>query len=423
VTRPLVVKFGGDALALPEGIAEAARLVGRRLTDGPVVAVASARRGITDHLLGLVEQVRENTEAEGLDNRGTGAAADRAVAAGELVSASLLALALSRRGIRAEVLDAREAGLRSDGAWSRAQLTRVTPTRVSRLLRRGITPVVTGFQGWHRGRTTTLGRGGSDTTAVALAIALSARECELVKHHGGIFTTDPKIVPEARLLARVSHRFLTELAGAGAKVIAYRAAVLAEQAALPLRFSSVHDDNTSEVRAGGGAPNSAGIALRAGGYRFTGQSISRISQGQQQDFLARAAVQGVPAELEVSDLAAGSRIDLVVGPDELEVGLGLARSMLPGREDLALLATGVTTVTVLAQPQQVNRIELAARSSGTHILRTVIDSHRIAILVSDAEAHLLARTLHTALFAYGAGETLESANIPETSKRFYVGHR
>jgi aspartate kinase len=251
VSPPLVIKFGGDALATAERIALAAERVRQRLEHSPVVAVASARRGVTDHLLGLVEQVKEVTAAVGRETHRLAAAADRAVAAGELVSASLLAVALNRVGIPSEVLDAREAGLTSNGDWSRAELTRIRPERITRLLRRGITPVITGFQGWHRGRVTTLGRGGSDTTAVAIAAELEAVECELVKHSGGIYTADPKVVPGARLIPHASHRFLLLLAEAGARVMALRAAALADLTGLPLRFSSLEGDSASLVRSDG----------------------------------------------------------------------------------------------------------------------------------------------------------------------------
>ena len=172
----------------------------------PVVAVASARRGVTDHLLGLVEQVREAIGVDGAPPAAGRAAADRAVASGELVAASLLAVALADLGVPAVVLDAREAGLGSDGHAGGATLTRLRSDRLRRLLDRGVTPVVTGFQGWHRGRITTLGRGGSDITAVALAAALSAEACELVKEPGALHTADPRLVPEARPLRRATHR-------------------------------------------------------------------------------------------------------------------------------------------------------------------------------------------------------------------------
>lgn len=243
MSAPLVVKFGGDALATPERIAAAARRITVRQRSFPVVAVASARRGVTDHLLSLVEQVREATGEAGKPSSRARAASDRALASGELVAASLLAVALEDLGVPAVVLDAREAGLHSDGRNGGATLGTLRPARIVRLLDRGITPVVTGFQGWHRGRLTTLGRGGSDITAVALAAALGAQACELVKDPGALHTADPRLVPDARPIRRATHRFVTELALAGARVIHHLAASRAERDGVPLRFTSVHADD------------------------------------------------------------------------------------------------------------------------------------------------------------------------------------
>ena len=103
-----------------------------------------------------------------------------------------------------------------------------------------VTPVVTGFQGWHRGRITTLGRGGSDITAVALAAALGAEACELVKEPGALHTADPRLVPEARPLPRATHGFVSAIALAGARVIHHAAAARAERDGVPLRFTSLH---------------------------------------------------------------------------------------------------------------------------------------------------------------------------------------
>ncbi|HEY3012163.1 MAG TPA: hypothetical protein VGJ36_05415, partial [Gemmatimonadales bacterium] len=297
MSRPLVVKFGGDALATPQRIATAARSLKRRLEAGPVVAVASARRGVTDHLLGLVERVKEDTTQEGTVSRALAAASDRALAAGELVAASLLAVALNRLGVPAVVLDAREAGLRSDGAWGRAQLTRVRPARIWSLVEQGVTPVVAGFQGWHRGRFTTLGRGGSDTTAVALAETLGSERCELVKHVGGLFTADPRIVPEAQPVPRASHHFLSTLAAAGARVISFRAATLAEREAIPLCFASLESETAlSDVSRG--APPAAVIAVahRSGRNRFTAQMPGRIDAELLTAFRAGMTAAGIPVD-------------------------------------------------------------------------------------------------------------------------------
>jgi aspartate kinase len=263
VTQPLVVKFGGDALATPERIVAAARRVAARREARPVVAVASARRGVTDHLLGLVQQVRD---VAGVEPSAAGlVAADRAVASGELVAASLLAVALSDLGVPAVVLDAREAGLRSDARAGAATLTGIRRARLERLLERGMVPVVTGFQGWHRGRITTLGRGGSDITAVAIAAALKAEACELVKDPGAVHTADPRLIPEAEALPRVTHRFVSEIALSGARVIHHTAAARAERDRVALRFTSLRPDGSpSTLVDGGGESGAAGYAVVLG---------------------------------------------------------------------------------------------------------------------------------------------------------------
>ncbi|MGN6391097.1 MAG: amino acid kinase family protein [Gemmatimonadales bacterium] len=269
MTQPLVLKFGGDALATPERIAAAARRVVRRRADAPVVVVASARRGVTDHLLSLVEQVRDASGRVGAGT--TSPAADRVVTSGEIVAASLLALALGELGVPAIALEAREAGLRTDPRAAGGALLSVQPARVRRWLDRGIVPVVTGFQGWYRGRVAALGRGGSDVTAVALAGALGAVGCELVKDPGALHTADPKLIPEARPIPRVDHRFVTDLAHAGARVIHRDAADRAEREGVPLRFTSLHVDGEPATAVGpGAAGGAAAVVLAPGGPAAAG---------------------------------------------------------------------------------------------------------------------------------------------------------
>ena len=356
MSSPLVVKFGGDALAAPERIAAAARRVAARRATRPVVAVASARRGVTDHLLGLVEQVREAVGVEG-DSPAGRAAADRAVASGELVAAALLAVALADLGVRAVVLDAREAGLASDGHAGGATLTRLRLDRLRRLLDRGVTPVVTGFQGWHRGRITTLGRGGSDITAVALAAALGAEACELVKDPGALHTADPRLVAEAHPLRCASHRFVSEIALAGARVIHHDAATRAERDAVPLRFTSLHAD---------GEPSTV-VDLPA----------TRIDS---RDGLTTSAPN--------------------VGSPEngyaVVVGTGY-RGIDPG----AAAADAVASVSLVSAAPDPLALRAAARAAaaltGIDLLRTVNRPHALAFLVAAADARGLAQALHSAV--------------------------
>jgi aspartate kinase len=231
---PIVVKLGGDALASPRRIASEARRLADLARVSPVVAVASARRGVTDHLLGLVRDVQAES---GTHASRTHAEAHRAVAAGEVVTAALLALALEELGVPAASLDSREAGLIAGGHPPRIRSVRTT--QLSRLLERGVVPVVTGFQAWHRGRVTTLARGGTDATAVALARALCASRVLFVKDAEGLRTADPRLVPDSRPITEAPHRFLSALARAGSRVIQADAADEAEAAGLELEFHSL----------------------------------------------------------------------------------------------------------------------------------------------------------------------------------------
>jgi aspartate kinase len=411
VSAPLVVKLGGDALATPERIAAAARHLAARHAAGPVVAVASARRGVTDHLLGLVEQVRDSVAAAGRPGPDGLASADRAVASGEVVSASLLAVALDRLGIAAAAVDAREAGLGSDGHAGRARLTRVRPTCIEALLARGIVPVVAGFQGWHRGRTTTLGRGGSDTTAVALAVALGAEACELVKDAPGLLDADPRLVSSARLLPRVSHRFVTQLAGAGARVMHLPAAALAERAGLTLRFVPLIPGAAAGtvVERGPGDARAAAIAVRPGRSRFTAQLTGAPARALARRVRERSEAAGLHPEVALQRTATGAWLELIVDADELEECLDAAAALLAGHRRPTLVAGGLSSVTVVVEsetaglPLQVALQEAVARS-GAAILAGSREPHRQGYLVTDREAPALARALHEALTPGHAGD-------------------
>jgi aspartate kinase len=357
VSTPLVVKFGGDALATPERIAAAARRAAARGAGRPVVAVASARRGVTDHLLGLVEQVREAVGVEGDCSAAGGAAADRAVASGELVAASLLVVALADLGIPAVVLDAREAGLGSDGHTGSATLTRLRTGRLLRLLDRGVTPVVTGFQGWHRGRITTLGRGGSDITAVAIAAALDAEACELVKDPGALHTADPRLVHEAQPLRRATHRFVSEIALAGARVIHHAAATRAERDAVPLRFTSLHTDGEPSTLVD---PQPPGIDL----------------------------AEYLPRDAPNAD-GPGDGYAVVVGTGH------------HGVDSAAADPAEVVTVTLVSVRSDATALRAASRAAaaiaGVTLLRSVDRPHALAFLVPAAHGRSLARAIHSAV--------------------------
>ena len=303
--RPVVVKLGGDALASPERIAAEAHRLARLAEREPVLAVASARRGVTDHLLGLAAQVRRAASSGPTGDRTgrpnaapSGAEADRAVATGEVVTASLLALALNQIGVEAVSLDAREAGILGSGRFGGARIQAIASRRLERLLARGVIPVVTGFQGWKRGRVATLGRGGTDTSAVALAVALGATRVAFVKDAEGLRTADPKLIADGRPIGAAPHAFLSALTAAGAKIVHVDAARLAEQHGLTLAFHSLQNDEpvTSIFR------DAPAAHLRAVATLILESGIAEITAISAEPEVAAAATESLREALIVAGL-------------------------------------------------------------------------------------------------------------------------
>lgn len=231
----VVQKYGGSSLSTFSkvlAIAEytaAARRDGRRL-----VVVVSARGSATDDLLRAVDEVSGQPRTPEVCRE-----IDQLLATGECASAALLALAVSRLGVPAMSLTGAQAGIRAQGNPSCGVIAEVHAGRVRRLLADGVIPIVTGFQGiTPGGDVITLGRGGSDTTAVAMAAALTARGCEIYTDVDGVFTADPRVVPEARRLVTVDVGTMAEMAFAGARVLHSRAVELAGISGIEIQVRS-----------------------------------------------------------------------------------------------------------------------------------------------------------------------------------------
>jgi aspartate kinase len=256
-SAPIVVdKFGGSVLRSPEDIVAAVDVVARQRAAGlrPVVVV-SAFEGVTDAILSsaavllpedAAELRRPSHDSGSLFARET----DRALATGEALSAALFALGLQARGIAARSFSGAEAGIRTAAAHLGAEVRRVVPRRIRQALADGLVPVVAGFQGiGAHGELTTLGRGGTDLSAVVLAVALRADRCELFKDVGGIMEADPHLVPTARLLAAVDPLQLELLAELGAEIVHPVAVRRARRGRLRLVVRALADaDPRTEVR-------------------------------------------------------------------------------------------------------------------------------------------------------------------------------
>ncbi|HPU01693.1 MAG: aspartate kinase [Firmicutes bacterium] len=227
----IVQKFGGSSLASPEHIRRVARIIAETRNSGhQVVVVVSAMSGETDRLLNLAREIWEEEQGRELD----------AIAAtGEQVSAALMAMALGKMGVPARSFLGLQLPLLTDAQHTRARIIKVSTERLKKTLEQGIIPVVAGFQGVNAsGDITTLGRGGSDTTAVALAAALKADACEIHTDVDGVYTADPAICPQARHLSRITYGEMLEMADMGAKVLQIRSVELAQKFKVPLQVKS-----------------------------------------------------------------------------------------------------------------------------------------------------------------------------------------
>ncbi len=216
----IVQKFGGTSIAGPDRIEAVARFVKREVEDGHEVAVViSAMAGVTNELVELASRASPLHDVREYDT---------VLASGEQVSAGLLALSLQCMGVSARSWLGWQVPIRSDNAHGKARIESIETAELERRLADGQVPVVTGFQALGPdNRITTLGRGGSDTTAVALAAALGADRCDIYTDVDGIYTADPRIVTKARKLSRVTYEEMLELASLGAKVLQTRSVELA----------------------------------------------------------------------------------------------------------------------------------------------------------------------------------------------------
>ncbi len=232
----VVQKYGGSSVADAEGIRRVAkRIVATKRAGDQVVVIVSAMGDTTDELMDL---------ANGVSPAPPGRELDMLLTAGERISMALLAMAIAALGMEARSFTGSQAGVITDDVHGRARIIDVTPGRISSALAEGAIPIVAGFQGVSQNTKdiTTLGRGGSDTTAVALAAALNADVCEIYTDVDGVFTEDPRLVPSARRIPHITYEEMLEMAACGAKVLIPRCVEYARRYNLPIHVRSSFSD-------------------------------------------------------------------------------------------------------------------------------------------------------------------------------------
>jgi aspartate kinase len=395
----VVQKYGGSSVATPEKLkAVARRVVETRQAGHPVVVVVSAMGDTTDKLLELAQSVSPNPERRELD---------MLVTVGERISIALLSMAIQDLGYPAVSFTGSQSGIITTDNHTNARILRVTPVRIQRALDSGRVVIVAGFQGVsERLEITSLGRGGTDTTAVALAAALDAEYCEICSDVDGVYTADPRVVPDARRIDSLTYGEMQTLADAGAKVLNAEAVEWARQQGIEIRCAATHGPRRPGTRVVGG-DDKAGI---------TRPRVVAVT-AHPGLFVLEPSAPGAPAprDLEGTLVAHGAA-------DAQVFRLGRAWSALVPKQNVhgaaafrdALAALGdveiredLTTVTVVGRglttpPGVLSPAQAALTAAGVPTYGLLLDSARAAFLVDASQAQVAVKALHDVLIPAAA---------------------
>jgi aspartate kinase len=337
----VVQKFGGTSVADPQKIlAAAGKAIARQQAGHQVVVVVSAMGHQTDVLVDLAKQISERPSAREMD---------MLLSTGEQVSVALFAMAIQSLGHKAVSLTGAQIGIRTDSTHTKARIRSISTDHVKKLLDDGAIVIAAGFQGIDQnGNITTLGRGGSDTTAVALAAVLDADLCEIYTDVDGIYTTDPRMLPKARRLASISYDEMLELASLGAGVMHSRSIEFAKKFGVKVLVRSSFKDmpGTVILAAEESTPRPAsGVALAKDEARITLENVPD-QPGSSHALFSQLAASGIAVDMIVQNVGQGGQADIsfTVPADDLAESLELSQ-----RVAQQLGATGVSHDAELAK--------------------------------------------------------------------------
>jgi aspartate kinase len=397
---PIVVqKYGGSSVADPDKIRNVARRIAKSHDSGnQIVVVISAMGDSTDDLITLAHQITDQPDQREMD---------LLLSTGEIVSSSLLTMALQKLGYKAISLTGRQAGIFTDKSFSKAKILKVESERIVEELKDDNIVVVAGFQGINDDQDiTTLGRGGSDTTAVALAISLKAKVCERFTDVDGIYTTDPRFCSEAHKLKEIGYDEMLELASSGSKAIHYRAVELAGVYDMPLLVASSFNDSPGTLIHGGhmevrnkvrgiahdldvakvtitGIPDQPGVAASIfEPLAKAGVSVDTIVQNASSaditDMTFTVAKNEIKKALEVID-----QIALTLGAKQVVTDSKLGK--------VSIVGTGMQNT-----PGYASKMFSALSKEGINIQLITTSEIRITCIIEDSKVKDAVRALHKA---------------------------
>jgi aspartate kinase len=403
----IVQKYGGSSVADVARLKRVAeRVSATRARGKQVVVVVSAMGHTTDELLALARQVSESPARRELD---------MLLSTGERISMALLSMALNDRGIPAVSFTGSQCGIMTNDSHNNARIVEVRPFRVQDELEAGRVVIVAGYQGVsYKREVTTLGRGGSDTTAVALAAALDAEACEIYSDVDGVYSADPRVVPEARRLSALSYEEMQELAEAGAKVLNAQAVEFAKEKGIALYCRAtaggegetvVRRDPPSRAEGAIGVASEKDLVLvssAAGGTETLTKLVEALEarQAAGKELLFRSQAGGLASVLlsrenlhDLDSIAAG----LKAGGAGVEVRTGVGA--------VSAIGSGIN-----ARLGNLRKVLDSAAVLGAEVLGVSTSSFRISVLVDETHLPELTRRLHQAL-----GEAEDPGRVPDSS--------
>jgi aspartate kinase len=395
----IVQKFGGTSVADTKKILAAARKAIRAQQEGnQVVVVVSAMGHQTDHLVDLAAEITDRPSAREMD---------MLLSTGEQVSVALMAIAIHSLGYKAVSLTGAQIGIKTDSTYSKARIKSISTERMQSLLNEGNIVIAAGFQGIDdEFNITTLGRGGSDTTAVALAAVLGANSCEIYTDVDGVYTTDPRVLPEARRVLRVSYDEMLELASLGAGVMHSRSIEFAKKFHVPVHVrSSATDIPGTMIVADAEAPDMA-----VGGAAIT-KNEARIAildvpdkPGSSLEIFSPIAAKNISVDMIVQNVGTDGKADIsfTVPTNELAATLeavNAAAKAIGAREvthDQNVSKVSVVGLGMAQQTGVADRMFRALADAGVNIQMITTSEIKISVLVERDQAQTALREVHRA---------------------------
>ena len=397
----IVQKFGGTSVGSIERIEQVADKVERFRSDGDdVVVVVSAMSGETNRLIALAHEVQDRPVPREMDVL---------VSTGEQVTTALLSMALNKRGIKAKSYNGGQVRILTDDAHTKARIKEIDDARLHADLEQGYVIVVAGFQGVdEHGNITTLGRGGSDTTAVALAAALKADECQIYTDVDGVYTTDPRVVDGARRLDKITFEEMLEMASMGSKVLQIRAVEFAGKYNVPLRvlhsfqegpgtLITLEEDDDMET------PTIAGIAFNRDEAKLTILGVPDMP-GVAHRILGPIGDANIEVDVIVQNVGEDGTTDFTftVGRNDLpraeDVLKGVAREISAEevRSDNKIAKVSVVGVGMRSHAGVASKMFSALADTGINIQMITTSEIKISVIIDEKYLELAVRALHSA---------------------------